>query len=166
MHIRLGAELRTDGLPFYRSALRLTVKGGRTSRQPGLRLHPPRRVASSGEASAERRSPGSEEVYGTQSATVRVDGVASLVVLGTGTTSSLVYLGSLGAATWAAFASLWWLVAVAAAAGGIGYAFGARQWWHAYQNDPVARAGGASPRMLVVIAVIACLGLAALLVIG
>jgi hypothetical protein len=97
---------------------------------------------------------------------VRVDGLASQVVLGTGTTSSLGYLGSLGAATWAAFGSLWWLVAVAAAAGGIGYAFGARQWWHAYQNDPVAHAGGASPRLLVVIAVIACLGLAALLFIG
>jgi hypothetical protein len=66
-------------------------------------------------------------------------------------------------ATWAAFDSRWWLVAVAAVVGGVGYAFGARRWWHAYQHDPAAHAGGASPRVLVVLAVLACLGLVALL---
>ncbi|HET6562625.1 MAG TPA: hypothetical protein VFG72_12180 [Marmoricola sp.] len=98
---------------------------------------------------------------------VRVDGLASQVVLGSGgTTSSLVYLGSFGAATWAAFESLWWLVAVASVVGGIGYALGARRWWRAYRNDPVAHAGGASPRLLAVIALIACLGFVVLVVVG
>jgi hypothetical protein len=97
---------------------------------------------------------------------VRVDGLVSQVVLGTGTTSSLAYLSSLAAATWAAFESLWWLVAVVAVAGGIGYAIGARQWWRAYQKDPAAHSGGASPRQLALLAVVACLGLAALLVVG
>ena len=97
---------------------------------------------------------------------VRVDGLGSQIVLGTGTTSTLVYLGTLAAATWAAFESLWWLVAVAAVAGGAGYALGVRQWWHAYRHDPVAHASGASPRLLAALAVLACLGLAALLVVG
>ncbi|MDN5795715.1 MAG: hypothetical protein L0H79_08180 [Intrasporangium sp.] len=97
---------------------------------------------------------------------VRVDGLASQVVLGADTTSSLVYLGSFGAATWAAFASAWWLVAVAAVAGGTGYALGARRWWHAYRSEPAAHAVGASPRLLAGLAVIACLGLAVLLVLG
>jgi hypothetical protein len=97
---------------------------------------------------------------------VRVDGLGSQIVLGTGTTSTLVYLGALAAATWAAFESLWWLVAVAAVAGGAGYALGVRQWWNAYRHDPVAHASGASPRLLAALAVLACLGLAALLVVG
>lgn len=97
---------------------------------------------------------------------VRVDGLASQVVLGADATSSLVYLGSFAAATWAAFESVWWLVAVAAVAAGAGYALGARRWWHAYRSDPVAHAGGASPRLLASLAVIACLGFAALLVLG
>ena len=94
---------------------------------------------------------------------VRVHALGSQIVLGTGTTSTLAYLGAFAAATWAAFESLWWLVAVAAVAGGAGYALGVRQWWHAYRHDPVAHASGASPRLL---AVLACLGLAALLVVG
>ena len=77
-----------------------------------------------------------------------------------------VYLAALAAATWAAFASLWWLVAVAAVVGGVGYALGARHWWHAYRHDPAAHARGASPRMLGALAVLACLGFAALLVVG
>jgi len=97
---------------------------------------------------------------------VRVDGLASQIVLGTGTTSQLAYLSSLAAATWAAFESLWWLVAVVAVAGGVGYSLGARQWWRAYRNNPAGHASGASPRVLALLAVIACLGLAALLVGG
>ena len=97
---------------------------------------------------------------------VRVDGLASQVLLGTNATSSVVYLAALAAATWAAFESVWWVVAVAAVVGGAGYALGARQWWHAYRGDPVAHAGGVSPRMLAALAVLACLGLAALLVVG
>ena len=95
---------------------------------------------------------------------VRVDGLVSQIVLGAGATSSLAYVGAFGAATWAAFESRWWLVAAAAVAGGVGYAFGALRWWHAYQHDPAAHAGGASPRVLAALAVLACLGLVALLV--
>lgn len=97
---------------------------------------------------------------------VRVDGLASHIVLGTGATSTSAYLGALAAATWAAFASLWWLVVVASVLGGAGYALGVRQWWRRYGLDPVAHASGASPRVLAALAVLACLGLLALLVVG
>jgi hypothetical protein len=97
---------------------------------------------------------------------VRVDGLASQIVMGTGTVSTLAYVGGFGGATWAAFESGWWLAAVAAVAGGVGYAFGAVRWWHAYQLDPAEHAGGVSPRALAVLAVLACVGLVALLVAG
>jgi hypothetical protein len=73
---------------------------------------------------------------------VRVDGLASQIVLGAGAMSTSSYVCALGAATWAAFESRWWLVAAAAVAGGVGYAFGALRWWHAYQHDPTAHADG------------------------
>ena len=97
---------------------------------------------------------------------VRVDGLASQVVLGGGAASTLVYAGAFGAATWAALESRWWLVGAAAVAGGAGYAFAVARWWRAYRNDPARRAGGASPRVLAALAAIACLGLAALLAAG
>jgi hypothetical protein len=95
---------------------------------------------------------------------VRVDGLASQIVLGAGATATVAYVCAFGAATWAAFESRWWLVAAAAVAGGIGYAFAAVRWWHAYQNDPAAHASGASPRVLAALAALACLGLVALLI--
>ena len=49
---------------------------------------------------------------------------------------------------------------------GAGYAFAVLRWWHAYRHDPARHAGGASPRMLAVLAVFACLGLVALLAAG
>jgi hypothetical protein len=97
---------------------------------------------------------------------VRVDGLSSQIVLGTGGTSTLIYLIGFGAATWAAFESRWWLVAAAAVTAGLSYAFGTLQWWHAYRHDPSTHAGGASPRVFAVLAVIACLGLLALLIAG
>src|SRR4051794_36189714 len=96
----------------------------------------------------------------------RIGGLSSQIVLGTGGTSTLVYLGGFGVATWAAFESRWWLVAAAAVAAGVGYAIGTLRWWHAYRNDPAARAGGVSPRVLAALAVLACLGFVALLVAG
>ena len=51
-------------------------------------------------------------------------------------------------------------------AGGAGYAFAVLRWWHAYRHDPARHAGGASPRMLAVLAALACLGLVALLAAG
>jgi hypothetical protein len=95
---------------------------------------------------------------------VRIDGLASQVVLGA--TPTLVYAGAFGAATWAAFESHWWLAGAAAVAGGAGYAFTVLRWWHAYRHDPARHAGGASPRMLAVLAVFACLGLVVLLAAG
>jgi hypothetical protein len=89
---------------------------------------------------------------------VRVDALASTIILGTGTTSTTVYLATFAAATWAAFESRWWLVLTVAGAGGLAYGFSAHRWWRTYQSDPVARAGGASPRMLAVLALVACVG--------
>lgn len=95
---------------------------------------------------------------------VRVDGLTSQVVMGTGAVATGIYVCALGAAMWAAFESQWWLVATTAALGGAGYALGARQWWQAYRHDPAVHAGGVSPRMLAVLAAVACLGLVVLLV--
>ncbi len=97
---------------------------------------------------------------------VRVDGLASQVVLAAGATTSLVYLGALAAGIWAAFASQWWLVVLAAAVAGTGCALGLRRWWGTYRDDPAAHAGGASPRVLAALAVVALLGFAALVVLG
>ena len=95
---------------------------------------------------------------------VRVDGLTSQVVLGTGTLASGIYVCAFGAATWAAFESQWWLVVATAAVGGVGYALGARRWWDAYRRDPVAKAAGVSPLMLAGLAAVACLGFVVLLV--
>ena len=97
---------------------------------------------------------------------VRVDGLSSQIVLGTGGTSTLVYLGGFGVATWAAFESRWWLVAAAGVVAGVGYAYGTLRWWHAYRHDPAAHAGGVSPRVLAALAALACLGFVALLIAG
>ncbi|SDI99234.1 hypothetical protein SAMN05444157_1172 [Frankineae bacterium MT45] len=97
---------------------------------------------------------------------VKVDGLASQIVLGSAITSTLIYVAAIGVATWAAFASRWWLVAVASGVGGVGYAYGVVRWWHAYQLDPAPRAGGASSRVLVALAVVAVAGLAVLLIAG
>ncbi len=95
---------------------------------------------------------------------VRVDGLTSQVIMGTGSLATGIYVCAFGAALWAAFASLWWLVVATAVVGGVGYALAARQWWRAYQQDPDPRAGGVSPRALAVLAALACLGLVVLLV--
>lgn len=97
---------------------------------------------------------------------VRVDGLGSQIILGSGTMSTPIYVAAIAAATWAAFEAHWWLVATAAVAGGVGYAFATLRWWHAYRNDPAAHAGGASPQVLAALAVLACLGLVVLLVAG
>jgi len=97
---------------------------------------------------------------------VKVYGLSSQIVLGSGGTSTLIYMAGFGVATWAAFDSRWWLVAAAAVAAGVGYAFGTFRWWHAYRHDPSTHAGGASPRVFAAFAVLACLGLVALLIAG
>jgi hypothetical protein len=97
---------------------------------------------------------------------VRVDGFASQIVLGSGVTATFAYVSGFVIATWAAFESTWWLVALAAVVGGVGYAWGAHQWWSAFRSDPAAHSRGASPRVLALLAATACLGLAVLLVAG
>lgn len=97
---------------------------------------------------------------------VRVDALASQIVLGSRATAATAYLSALTAATWAAFESRWWLVAGAAIAGGAGYSLGALRWWHAYRHDPAAHTGGATPSFLVVLAVLVLLGLLALMFTG
>ncbi|WP_168218588.1 hypothetical protein [Nocardioides eburneiflavus] len=97
---------------------------------------------------------------------VRVSGLTGRVVLGTGATSSLSYVVALAGSTWAASASQWALVGVAAVAGGAGWALGASQWWAAYRGDPAAHAQGPSRHVLTVLAMAACLGLVVLVVVG
>jgi hypothetical protein len=60
----------------------------------------------------------------------------------------------------------WWLVVAAAVAAGVSYAFGTLRWWDAYRHDPSGHVGGASPRVFAALAVLACLGLVALLIAG
>lgn len=95
-----------------------------------------------------------------------IGGLTSRAVLGTSNLSSLVYGSALAAATWASFEAEWWLVGLAAVAGGVGYAAAARRWWAAYLRDAAAHARGDSPPVLVVLAVLACIGAALLLVVG
>lgn len=97
---------------------------------------------------------------------VRVDGLAHQMVLAAGASTSLVYLGALAAGIWAAFASIWWLVAVVALVGGVGCALGVRRWWGAYRHDPVAHTRAATPRVLAALAALLCVGLGALLIFG
>lgn len=96
---------------------------------------------------------------------VRVDGLASTIILGTGTTSTAVYMAAFAGATWAAFESKWWLVGLASVAGGIAYSASALRWWRSYRHDPATRTGGASPKVLAALAVVAGLG-AVVLVVG
>jgi hypothetical protein len=94
---------------------------------------------------------------------VRVDALTSHILLGEGPTSTTAYIGSFAAALWAANSSRWWLVAIAAVAGGVGYAFGLVRWWRTYRQDPAGHAGGISPRVLAALAALAVLGLVALM---
>jgi hypothetical protein len=93
---------------------------------------------------------------------VRVDGLSSRVVLGTSPRSSLAYSAGFAAALWGALAEQWWLVPVAAAAGGLGYAVSARLWWRDYLLDPAAHARGESRATLALVGGAALAGAAAL----
>ena len=97
---------------------------------------------------------------------VRVDGFASQIVLGTGVTATTAYVAAFVAATWAAFESQWWLVVLAAAIGGTGYALGARQWWRAYRADPAQHAAGSTPVVLAILALSAVVGVVVLVALG
>jgi len=96
----------------------------------------------------------------------RVDGLASRVVFGSGSLASTTYCLALGAAVWAAFEEVWWLVPIAAVAGGLGYAASGQRWLRAYRRDPAAHSRGESAALLAVIGTLALAGLVLLLVVG
>jgi hypothetical protein len=95
---------------------------------------------------------------------VWLGGLASRVVLGTATLTSTLYAVALAAAAWAATAHQWWLVALAAAYGGTGYAWCGRRWWDSYRADPARRRRDDSRAVVLVLPVLAAAGLVALLV--
>lgn len=86
---------------------------------------------------------------------VRVDGFVSRAVLGTSTWSVLAEVAGLGGAVWAAMEDQPGLAAVAAVAGGAGYAAGALLWWRTYQGDPAGHARAESPATLVIYGLVA-----------
>lgn len=90
---------------------------------------------------------------------VWLGGLASRVVGGTATAASVSFGLSLGAAIWAAFAALWWLVPVCAIAGGVGYAVSGRRWVRVYRSEPAAHGRGESAIWLGVLTVLALAGL-------
>jgi hypothetical protein len=73
---------------------------------------------------------------------VWLGGFASRVVLGTGIPASASYAIALGAAIWAAFDELWWLVALWSIAGGAAYALSGRWWLRGYRALPAVHGRG------------------------
>ena len=84
---------------------------------------------------------------------VWVGGLASRVVFGGDAAVSTAHLLGMGAAIWAAFEELWWLVGLCAIATGVGYALGGIRWTRSYRGDPAAHSRGESVLLLVVLAV-------------
>lgn len=97
---------------------------------------------------------------------VWLGGFASRVVLGTGTSASASYAIALGAAIWAAYEELWWLVGLWAIAGGAAYALSGRRWMRGYRAHPAVHGRGESAAWLALVAVTATAGLALLLISG
>lgn len=95
---------------------------------------------------------------------VWLGGLASRVVLGTGTAASAAYVVALGAALWAAYAGTWWLVVACAIAGGAAYAVTGRRWVAAYHAQPAVHGRGEPAAWLAVAGVAALAGLALLLI--
>ena len=95
---------------------------------------------------------------------VWLGGFASRVVLGTGTLASASYAIALGAAIWAAYDALWWLVTFWAVAGGAAYALSGRRWLGAYRAQPAVHGRGESAGWLALLGVAALAGLALLLI--
>ncbi len=96
---------------------------------------------------------------------VWVGGLASRVVLGGDATATTVHFLAMGAAIWAAFDEHWWLVALCAIAGGMGYEFCGVRWKRFYRGDPAAHSRGESVFVLVALVVSVFVG-AALLLLG
>lgn len=91
---------------------------------------------------------------------VWLGGLMSRVVLGTATLASTVYAAAFGAAVWAAFEDLGWIVAISAVAGGLGYVVSGMRWMQTYRQDPERHGRGESLLVLGLLAVsVVALGL-------
>jgi hypothetical protein len=94
---------------------------------------------------------------------VRLGGLLSRVVLGTGTLASASYAVAAVAAILGAFDKRWWLVATSSIIGGALYALGGRRWLRAYRAEPALHARGESLATLALLTGAALAGLALLL---
>lgn len=90
---------------------------------------------------------------------VWIAGLASRLVLGTGTAASTSYALALAASIWAGFAEMWWLVALCSSVGGLAYALSGRQWLRRYRGDPARHARAESAAWLTIMLVLAVAGL-------
>ena len=95
---------------------------------------------------------------------VRIGGFASRVVFGTTSTASFGYAVALVIAFVAALRDLWWLVAVAAIAGGLAYVLGGRRWLRAYRQQPARLGPGESALWLALLLALALAGLVLLVI--
>ena len=94
---------------------------------------------------------------------VRLGGLLSRVVLGTGTLASVSYAVAAVFAIVGAFDKRWWLVAISSIIGGALYALNGRRWLRAYRAEPALHARGESLTWLALLTVTALAGLALLL---
>ncbi len=97
---------------------------------------------------------------------VWLGGLASRVVLGTGTAASVSYTVAIAAAIWAAYEDRWWLVGLWSAVGGAAYALSGRRWLRGYRGDPSRHARGESLAVLALVGAAAIGGLATLLLLA
>jgi hypothetical protein len=89
---------------------------------------------------------------------LRLDGLTHRVLGGTAAAASTSYAIALGAAIWAAFEGVWWLVAVCSVAGGLAYAVAGRCWMRNYRIDPTEHGRAYSHRWLAVVGLLAVVG--------
>jgi hypothetical protein len=90
---------------------------------------------------------------------VWLGGLAGRVVLGTATASSVTYAAALALSVWAASGGRWWLVGLAALAGGAGYAYSGVHWVRRYRRDPVAHGRGEPAWQLAALGALSLAGL-------
>ena len=90
---------------------------------------------------------------------VWLGGMVSRVVGGTAAAASTSYVAALAAAVWAAFAGVWWLVPLTAAAGGVAYGLSGRSWMRKYRSEPAAHSRGESAVVVTVCVVLTLAGL-------
>jgi hypothetical protein len=95
---------------------------------------------------------------------VWLGGLASRVVLGTGTGAVVSEVIALAAAVWAAYESLWWLVGLWSVLGGAAYALAGRRWLRTYRARPDVHGRGESLLWVALFTLAVVAGLVLLLV--